>query len=348
MDPPALPPRPNEFIRSGNEIVNGGYSYNPTFGYGGINNPYNIGYNNMYSLNTMPNLYSSGAAYNYGNTAPESNFVRLAEESSRGAFQSIESIVNAVASVAHMLSSTHNALFSSFRAVIGVVEQFSKLKVQLAGVLETFFIFKIIKRLWKYILVKLELLPESSLINDKAWKEPQRPLKANEWITQELGGQSKSGVVNWPALLFWIIAIGGPWLIYKFVNRMVTTIEESRKWATGSGDHYTATGLYNFQGNSSNHELSFNKGDSLRVAPKNQQPPIRGWLLASSEDGTRIGLVPINYIKLERKTTSPPTLQNAQDNLFDKIKENSIRKDEVYKSAFMSPQINNISTSEST
>lgn len=49
-------------------------------------------------------------------------------ESSRGAFQSIESVVNAFASVANMLSSTHNAVFSSFRAVIGLVEQFSTMK----------------------------------------------------------------------------------------------------------------------------------------------------------------------------------------------------------------------------
>ncbi|CEF71604.1 Peroxisomal membrane protein PEX13 [Strongyloides ratti] len=340
MDPPALPPRPNQFIGNNNETHNGVYSYNSTLGYNGLNNPYGIGYNNIYPYNNMHNLFNGGN-YNYSGITPESNFVRLAEESSRGAFQSIESIVNAVASVAHMLSSTHNALFSSFRAVIGVVEQFSKLKVQLIGVLETFFIFKFIKKLWKYILVKLELLPESSLINDTVWKTPQKPLKANEWIAKELSGHTGNGV-NWPALLFWIIAIGGPWLIYKFVTRMVNTIEESRKWATGNSDHYTATGLYTFQGNTSNHELSFNKGDILRVAPKNQQPPIRGWLLASSEDGTRIGLVPINYIKLERKTTSPPTLQNIEDNLFEKIKESTIKKNDLYKSTFMIPQINNL------
>jgi hypothetical protein len=78
--------------------------------------------------------------------SPESNFVRLAEgkhnklgkiiyfclESSRNAFQSIEAVVSAVASVANMLNSTHNAVFSSFRAVIGVVEQFSILKKQVS------------------------------------------------------------------------------------------------------------------------------------------------------------------------------------------------------------------------
>lgn len=47
-----------------------------------------------------------------------------------GAFQSIEAVVTAVTSVANMLNSTQNAIYSSFRAVIGVVEQFSRLKSQ--------------------------------------------------------------------------------------------------------------------------------------------------------------------------------------------------------------------------
>uniref|UniRef100_A0A0N4ZXR5 Peroxisomal membrane protein PEX13 n=1 Tax=Parastrongyloides trichosuri TaxID=131310 RepID=A0A0N4ZXR5_PARTI len=334
MNPPPLPPRPNQL---NNEANNGVYSFNPNINYSGLNNPYM--YNNIYPAMYGNNMYNNYLYNNNNNITPESNFVRLAEESSRGAFQSIESIVNAVASVAHMLSSTHNALFSSFRAVIGVVEQFTKLKVQLVGVVETFFIFKIIKKLWKYILVKLKLLPESSLINETAWETPHKPLKANEWIAQELGGNTRDGV-NWPALLFWIIAIGGPWLIYKFVSRMVNTIEESRKWATGAADHYTARALFSFQGNASNHELSFNEGDQLRVAPKDQQPPIRGWLLASSEDGNRIGLVPINYVKLlNRKTKSPPTYQS---NPLDKIKDNNFKKDESFEGAFNMPaSINN-------
>lgn len=51
-------------------------------------------------------------------------------ESSRNAFQSIEAVVGAVTAVANMLNSTHSAVFSSFRAVIGVVEQFHVMKRQ--------------------------------------------------------------------------------------------------------------------------------------------------------------------------------------------------------------------------
>ena len=62
-------------------------------------------------------------------------------------------------------------------------------------------------------------------------------------------------------------------------------------------------------------------GEILRVAPKEEQPKVRGWLLArlvdfnslpirifvSTKEGDRIGLVPINYVKIVgRKTDSPP------------------------------------------
>lgn len=111
------------------------------------------------------NQYGSGM-YGIGQS-PEGNFVRLAEGSlffsifkffcfrvlqkrfsiDRGCRVSILCIPSfkilsffiifvfrsAVASVANMLNSTHNAVFSSFRAVIGVVEQFSILKKQVVS-----------------------------------------------------------------------------------------------------------------------------------------------------------------------------------------------------------------------
>lgn len=48
-----------------------------------------------------------------------SRFIQLAEESSRPAFDSIQSLVNAVGSVAMMLESTFFALTTSFRAILG-------------------------------------------------------------------------------------------------------------------------------------------------------------------------------------------------------------------------------------
>ena len=60
--------------------------------------------------------YAYGRRMGYGIGPPgDSSFIRFAEESSRSAFQSIEQIVFAVASVSQMLESTYDAMFSSFR-----------------------------------------------------------------------------------------------------------------------------------------------------------------------------------------------------------------------------------------
>lgn len=46
-------------------------------------------------------------------------FIQMAEESSRPTFDSIQSVVSAVGSVAMMLENTFFALTSSFRAILG-------------------------------------------------------------------------------------------------------------------------------------------------------------------------------------------------------------------------------------
>lgn len=128
----------------------------------------------------------------YGQS-PESNFARLAEEQSRGAFQSIESVVNAVSSVANMLNSTHNAVYSSFRAVIGVVEQFGRLKTQvsnhfwcvqiypkwffqLSSVLVSLALFRWVYRFWRWLLVMLRLKPANYASSaEMAWGVAAQP-----------------------------------------------------------------------------------------------------------------------------------------------------------------------------
>ena len=58
----------------------------------------------------------------------------MAEESYLPAFQSIENIVRAFGSVSMMLESTFYAVHSSFQAVLGVAEHFSKMRLQLSQV----------------------------------------------------------------------------------------------------------------------------------------------------------------------------------------------------------------------
>ena len=64
----------------------------------------------------------------------------------------------------------------------------------------------------------------------------------------------------------------------------------------GEGDHVLGKALFDFVGERED-ELTFCAGDCLRIAPKNKQPRIRGWLLATV-DGKSDGIVPANYVKV--------------------------------------------------
>ncbi len=66
----------------------------------------------------------------------------MAEESSQPAFQSLESIVHAFGSISMMLDSTLNAVYSSFRAVLGMADQFSRLRTHLSKVFSALAIYR--------------------------------------------------------------------------------------------------------------------------------------------------------------------------------------------------------------
>lgn len=92
---------------------------------------------------------------------------------------------------------------------------------------------------WRRALILLQLKPknyaaiaESELI----WTNVTCNLKINfkDFLANKTYG------TNWVAMLFWLVALGGPYLIYKCISQMVKNTEQSRKWALGEDEHYTA------------------------------------------------------------------------------------------------------------
>ena len=207
--PPPIPTRPS--------FQGGGYSsYMPS--YGGYSSPYSS-YGGMYSspYSSMYGGYGSyggyGNGYNrfgYGQGDSVSSFARQAEESSRPAFQSIESIVGAFSSVSMMLDSTFQAVYNSFRAVIGVADNFSRMKMQFAQIFSAFALFRTVRYLYRKLLELLRLRPRG--FAEDAWTEAGDAVQVAE--ASRPGGKS-----SWPVLMFFAIIMGGPWLIWKFLSK---------------------------------------------------------------------------------------------------------------------------------
>lgn len=227
---PPLPPRPNQMTS------NNSYRYG-TYG----NNGYGLGtqignYSPMY-CNPFNSLGSYGGGYGfnrynnfgnnnyYGTNTQENDFVRVAEESSRQAFQSIESIVQAFGSVSMMLESTYYAVHSSFRAVIGVADHFSRLRNHLAQILSTLAVI----RTFKWILRKLLQLigVRGHDREESAWTRAETnpitshltpdgtfdSLKVDD--PSELFSRGRS---SWPIIIFFGVVFGTPWLIWRLLS----------------------------------------------------------------------------------------------------------------------------------
>ncbi|XP_074062885.1 peroxisome biogenesis factor 13 [Macrotis lagotis] len=282
--PPPILPRPSQ--QSGNSTLN---TFRPAYtsfssGYGaygnsfyGSYNPYNYGYGGLgYNRFRMDDL-------------PPSRFVQQAEESSRGAFQSIESIVHAFASVSMMMDATFSAVYNSFRAVLDVANHFSRLKIHFTKVFSAFALVRTIRYLYRRLQQMMGLRRGSE--NEDLWAE-------SEGTVACLGPEDRAAnsAKSWPIFLFFAVILGGPYLIWKLLSTHSEKVTATTSWASGEDDHVVARAEYDFAA-VSEEEISFRAGDLLNLAPKEQQPKVRGWLLASL-DGQTTGLVPANYVKI--------------------------------------------------
>lgn len=287
--PPPVLPRPSQQTSTStfNNYRPGYSSFSPGFGsYGSYGSSFHGGYS-PYSYG-----YGSGLGYNrYQNDdVPPSRFVRQAEESSRGAFQSIESIVHAFASVSMMMDATFSAVYNSFRAVLDVANHFSRLRIHFTKVFSAFALVRTIRFLIRRLQRLLGLRKNSE--NEDLWTE-----SAGTVARVGSEGDGTSSAKSWPIFLFFAVVLGGPYLIWKLLSSgNGESSEENVNWASGEDDHVVGRAEYDFTA-TSEEEISFRAGDLLNLAPKEQQPKVRGWLLGSV-DGQTTGFLPTNYIKI--------------------------------------------------
>ena len=170
-------------------------------------------------------MYNRQFGYGSNNMAP-STFARRAEDSCQPAFDSVQSVVQAFASIATMLDSTFFAVHSSFRAVLGVADQLSSLKTHITNTLGAIAIFKAIRYVFRKILHLLRLRNgnddsyESELWNDAAKDVAEK--------------QVKKATKSWPVVLFFAVVLGTPWIIWKLLQT-ISGDQESEAWMTGKG-----------------------------------------------------------------------------------------------------------------
>lgn len=160
---------------------------------------------------------------------PPSRFVQQAEEGSRGAFQSIESIVHAFSSVSMMLDATFSAVYNSFRAVLDVANHLSRLRVHFTKVLSAFALVRSLRYLYRR-LQRMMGLQRSSEVED-VWSDSAGTALGGAAADDPITGSVKS----WPIFLFFAVILGGPYLIWKLLRSAEGEEERGEGHCGGAG-----------------------------------------------------------------------------------------------------------------
>ncbi|CAG2068665.1 unnamed protein product, partial [Timema podura] len=97
----------------------GGYGGSGAYGASGAYGGYGGGYGSYGGFGGFPGGYGMNRFGQMPSNDPENRFIRIAEDSTRPAFQTLESMVQAFGSVSFMMESTFHAVYNTFRAVMG-------------------------------------------------------------------------------------------------------------------------------------------------------------------------------------------------------------------------------------
>lgn len=179
------------------------------------------------------NGYGMGGGMGYNryqnDDIPPSQFVQQAEESSRGAFQSIESIVHAFSSVSMMMDATFSAVYNSFRAVLDVANHFSRLRIHFTKVLSAFALVRTLRYLYRRLQRLLGLRADSEV--DDLWAD-----SATSTVVSAPGGAgiddpNVNSVKSWPIFLFFAVVLGGPYLIWRLLRSAEGSEDNGEKLA---------------------------------------------------------------------------------------------------------------------
>ena len=188
-------------------MYGGGYG-----GYGGYGS-YGMGFNRF------------GSPLNQSAT---NSFVSRAEESSRAAFQSIESIVQAFGSVAMMLESTHFAMHNTFLAVLSMADHFSRLRAHVVSVLGAFTLFKAIRYVFRKIRALLGFA-QNQVLEEELWDKATSAVVPSS----SRGGSDSKKPISWPILLFFGVVLGTPFIIWKLLQSFINDEGNTKDWKTG-------------------------------------------------------------------------------------------------------------------
>ncbi|XP_050450952.1 peroxisomal membrane protein PEX13 [Cataglyphis hispanica] len=324
--PPPLPPRqPVQNYVGYNDYRSYGSNYYGNYGYGGGYRGYG-GYGSF--GNYVP--YSNNSYGQFGGHSGdvENRFQVYAEENTRSTFRVIETVLYTFSSITMLLESTYFALTNSFRAILSVADNISRLRSTLGQLLSTFALIRVMKWIYKKILFMLGLQNMQNVTTEDLWQQSMLQTTNGEHTIMTNGRIS-----SWMNILFLGIFVAIPYLIHKISNNIKQTeikVNDPKEWVKCEDPVCVATAMYDFTA-ISNEELSLRTGQKIWLAPRSlQSKSTPGWWIAT--DNRNVGLVPANYVtivgQLKKKTESESNGNTTTSTLIPTSMQNVIASNE--------------------
>jgi len=220
-----------------------GNSFGSAYGGSGFGNGFYGGGMGGFGMNSFGMNSFSRPGFGSGSNPldPETRLIQMAEESSRSAFQGIESVVSTIGNIATMLDSTYFAMTSAFRAILGLAANFSQMRGFFTRFFSTFTIFRSFVWLYKKLLYSVGLSrvnPTTQVNLNEAFKDAEK-IQTSEFFNASQQQQTSSGL---PMVLFLAFVFTAPYLIMKlFGSLMNSAADQCKKVVTLISRMLTAT-----------------------------------------------------------------------------------------------------------
>ncbi|CAF0734394.1 unnamed protein product [Adineta steineri] len=280
--------------------------------------PYSLGsyqQGGLYNNNYRYSPYNT--QYGMQSNMPVSNFSQLAMDESRSAFSSIESVIHTFRSVSYMLESTFNSVYSSFRAVTDVVDNFTRIRSDIASLYPLVLLWRFFKYLYHRLLRILHLRHATRGTTEETWSAiyhslQQTNINPNGQMPSPSSSSSSSSLL---VALFFIVSFGTPMLMLRLINSIIKKRQTSTNWLEQDTNQPRVLALYDYTARNPD-ELSFTRGATIYLAPLALQSTSSNWFLGTV-DRIHTGLIPANYVQPVRQTPNssitlhPQTPYNA-------------------------------------
>ena len=181
--------------------------------------PYSMG--SMYGQQSFLSPFNNYRVPPYGlqGNHPTSNFAQLAMDESRSAFSSIESVIHTFRSISYMLESTFTSVYSSFRAVTDVIDQFTRVRMELTSIYPLVLIGRFLKYLYHRLLRLLHLRRSMPGTSEETWSHIYQALQQNHTASPQ--GTPRSSSSSLLIALFFLVSFGVPMLMLKLLNSII-------------------------------------------------------------------------------------------------------------------------------